>query len=594
MESVDGIIRLIVDNIPDSICVIGHDGEILLVNRTWTEFAKNHGNASPAALGPGANYLTVCAEANGPYAEGAEETLAGLQGVLDGSQLCFTRTYACVTSTDERWFELHATPLTGSTPSRLLIIHRDITQTVNAERALRASESRYRQIMETSREGIWAMDESHRTTLINSRMAQMLGYEVDQVVGLPVETFMLPEDLPVHSNRMRERRAGSGGTYEHRFRRKDGSILITRVSATSLTDAHGAFAGSFAMFTDITDQKEAERSLVEIQEQLRTFFNNAALGMGILDAKGKPLSVNPLLAELAQLPLIAAMRPENGRSTLFTDPVLQERITTVASTRQPMTDLRITATGRTESEARHFDVSLFPIAPPASPTLNIGIITVETTTSVRASERIEQSLREKEILLKEVHHRVKNNMQVISSLLNMQGRSLQDPVASQAFDECRHRVRSMALVHERLYSAADLGRIDFGDYARFLVAQLGLSYKATNVRIATQCERMLFGITTAIPAGLILNELSSNAFKYAFPEERQGMLTVTVRPENGSCFLRIEDDGVGIPAGVSTDNPSSLGLQLVRALVLQLEGTIEFRGDHGTQITLLFPLELAG
>ena len=587
----DAIIHQIVDTIPDTLCVIDHEGVILLVNRAWREFCSANGGSAAGDCGPGANYLTVCACATGPLTDGSLETLAGLKAVISGEQDRFVRRYACPTPADERWFELHASPMPGSGPRRLLIIHRNITQTVKAERALRASEERYRQIMETSGEGIWGMDGQHRTTIVNARMARMLGYGPEEIIGMPVEAFMFPEDLPAHSKRMQARHGGAGDTYEHRFRRKNGSTLSTRVSATALTDQNGQFIGSFAMFSDITDQRRVELSLVEIQEQIRTFFAHASIGMGILDHQGQPLSLNPVLTELATVPLVAAHAPGNGGDTLLSDATLKLPITGVAETREPLTDLQLSAIAREESDSRHFTISLFPLVTPGSATVNVGIILMETTASVRDGERIRQSLREKEILLKEVHHRVKNNMQVISSLLNMQGKTLRDPAATQAFDECRQRVRSMSLVHERLYNSADLGQIDFGDYSRFLISQLALTYSSSNIRVVTHCDRILFGITTAIPAGLILNELVSNVFKYAFPDGRPGRLSLVIRAEGPECVLQVEDDGIGIPASVSINEPTTLGLQLVKALSPQLDGTLEFTIGKGTLARLRFPLE---
>lgn len=586
----DAMLHLIVDTIPDSICVTDSEGVITLVNAAWKKFSDENGGAAARATGVGTNYFTVCASASGPYAEGAAQVLAGLQAVVNGEQGSFTKTYACMTPSEERWFEIHAIRLPTGPPLQMLIIHRDITNVIRTERALFASEERYRQIMETSGEGVWAMDGMHRTTVINNRMLDMLGYDREDVVGRPVEAFMFPEDLPDHSQRMRERHGGSGGTYEHRFKRRDGSVLSTRVSATSLTTAGGTFGGSFAMFTDITDQKRAELSLVQIQEQLRTFFRHAPVGMGILDGKGHPVSLNPTLTEFAAIPLVAAFQRGHEGVTFLDDPGLKDQIARAVATRETPGEFTITVTGTNHVDSRTFSVSVFPFVTPATPVITIGIIAVETTASVQAAEHIQRSLHEKDTLLKEIHHRVKNNLQVISSLLSMQGKTLSDPTAAMAFEECRHRVRSMALVHERLYGSADLGQIDFGDYARFLVSQLALTYRASNVRIVTQCEHLLFDITMAIPAGLILNELVSNVFKYAFPEGRPGALTLTIRADAGSCTLQVEDDGVGIPPSVSTDQPLTLGLQLVRALAQQLDGTVEFHSTGGTSIRLQFPL----
>ena len=209
----------------------------------------------------------------------------------------------------------------------------------------------------------------------------------------------------------------------------------------------------------------------------------------------------------------------------------------------------------------------------------------------RAEEALKASLHEKEVLLKEIHHRVKNNMQVISSLLSLQSRHLEDPKAIGMFKDCQHRIRSMALVHEKLYQSKDLSRIDFGQYLQNLVVYLVHSYQIDSGRVQLKIDvgDAALDISTAIPCGLIVNELVTNAMKHAFPGGRKGEVRVVLRPgADGRFTLTVGDNGVGIPAGVDFRTTDTLGMQLVTMLVDQLNGAIELASKPGTVFRISF------
>jgi two-component sensor histidine kinase len=209
----------------------------------------------------------------------------------------------------------------------------------------------------------------------------------------------------------------------------------------------------------------------------------------------------------------------------------------------------------------------------------------------RAEKQLTASLREKEVLLQEIHHRVKNNLQVMSSLLYLQSRKAREPDTHGMLMESRNRIRSMALVHEKLYQTADLSRINFAQYIRSLVNYL-LSVYGVNpdrVRFKANVEDVFLSIDTAVPCGLIVNELVSNSLKHAFPEHREGEIRIDLRPEaNGQFVLIISDNGVGLPEELDYHGQESLGLQLINTLVDQLEGTIQVGGHAGTTITVTF------
>ena len=209
----------------------------------------------------------------------------------------------------------------------------------------------------------------------------------------------------------------------------------------------------------------------------------------------------------------------------------------------------------------------------------------------RAEKLLESSLHEKEVLLKEIHHRVKNNLQVIQSMLKLQANQVKDPAVMVALKDSQNRVQSMALIHEKLYQSVNLANIDFAEYIQSLISFLNRSYNSSQkqVNLRVQAEPLSLYIDMAVPCGLIVNELVSNALKHAFPDGNGGEVAIQLKAEeNGRVELVVSDNGVGIPEGVDIWNSPSLGLQLVNALVNQLDGDLQFDSSQGTRFTISF------
>lgn len=203
---------------------------------------------------------------------------------------------------------------------------------------------------------------------------------------------------------------------------------------------------------------------------------------------------------------------------------------------------------------------------------------------------ISKSLEERESLLKEIHHRVKNNLQVIASLLYLQSGKFEDESVKRVLEEGQGRVRSMALIHQKLYENEDLKSIPFEEYLRELVAEIKSSFgkDMEKVRLEVNAKNIFFDVDTAVPLGLIINELATNSFKYAFLNQQEGSFSIYLIEEDGEYLLRIKDDGVGIPEEIDLRKTKSLGLRLVRVLSQQLEGEYQFNGQQGTSFELRF------
>lgn len=232
-------------------------------------------------------------------------------------------------------------------------------------------------------------------------------------------------------------------------------------------------------------------------------------------------------------------------------------------------------------------------------TRTINDLLIKFTRSIdehrEAENKIKSSLNEKEVLLGEIHHRVKNNMQVISSLLSLQSDQIKDSHYAEKFNDSRHRIKSMALVHEKLYRSDDMASIDFRDYVTTLAQRLFLFYEKNSDKISLhiQIEDVSLGIDTAIPCGLIINELLTNALKHAFPDNRKGEITVIFNKNSSNIEkgydLVVRDDGVGLPEGLNVRETESLGLQLIITLIEhQLQGTLEVDSRDGTAFHMSF------
>lgn len=207
-----------------------------------------------------------------------------------------------------------------------------------------------------------------------------------------------------------------------------------------------------------------------------------------------------------------------------------------------------------------------------------------------AEQRITASLKEKEVLLREIHHRVKNNMQIISSLLRLQAEKVKDKNVRESFQISQNRIRSMALIHEELYRSTDLAHINIYHYIHKLVPQLFSSYGISKKRIYLEIDidNIPLNINQAIPCGLIINELVSNSLKHGFPNGRSGMITIIMKKLKKSKRLIIKDNGIGFPNDKKLNKYESLGLQIVRDLVRQLEGTITLNKKAGTEFIIRF------
>jgi PAS domain S-box-containing protein len=214
-----------------------------------------------------------------------------------------------------------------------------------------------------------------------------------------------------------------------------------------------------------------------------------------------------------------------------------------------------------------------------------------TAALISANAALEAALQQKDMLLKEIHHRVKNNLQIVSSLLSLQSGYNPDPCVKEIFADSQQRIQSMALIHEILYQSRNLGMINVADYLRTLAAHLVRSYLTddTQITLTLNVDQVLLDVDTAIPCGLLLNELISNCLKHAFPDHQKGKVSIALHADpSDQVTLTVRDDGIGFPADIDFRNSNTLGLQLVTGLVEQLQGKITMARDTGCAFTITF------
>jgi PAS domain S-box-containing protein len=446
-------------------------------------------------------------------------------------------------------------------------------------------QAKFAAVVETAADGIITVDESGNIESFNTAAEQIFRYTPEEVIRKSINVLLPPPreigGLPLSESLD----SVIGVRHELTGRRKDGSVFPMEFNVGEVRlGVRRIFTGTLR---DITERKQAEETLFLLASIVAS-SHDAIIGISLdgtilnwnsgaervfgytaTEARGQPynfLLPPDRLGEMGEL----LERLKRG-----------ERIEQYE-------------TARVRKDDKQIDVSLTlsPVKDASGRTTAASIVVRDVTEHKAAEEQIRSSLKEKEVLLKEIHHRVKNNLQIISSLLNLQSGYIQDARALEVFKEGQSRVRSMALIHEKLYQSKDLARVDFSEYVRNLTAYLFRSYEMNSGRVGLtiQAEDVMLAVDAAIPCGLIINELVSNSLKHAFAGGRSGEISITLRPENeGRLTLVVADNGGGLPADLDPRNSSSLGLQLVNTLARQLGGSIEITNGSGAEFKITFP-----
>jgi two-component sensor histidine kinase len=334
-----------------------------------------------------------------------------------------------------------------------------------------------------------------------------------------------------------------------------------------------------------------EQALRGNQQQAIQIINQMPFPVEVCDPQGATMMVNKSFLDTFEVPPAGRTMEylaKHGFAAVLEKIHAEKKATTIELTVEPGDLAR---TFGAQERPVMFETTLYPVLSPHGEVQQIVALWKDVTVQSQTESQMIMSLQEKEMLLKEIHHRVKNNLQVICSLLSLQGGAAREPEVRKLFDETLDRVRSMASIHQMLYHSTDMARVDFSRYINTLADQLFSSYSTTAERIELkiEAEPVSLGINLGIPCGLLINELMTNSLKHAFPGGRAGTITVSVSEmQDHSIRLSVSDDGIGLPPDLDVENAETLGLQLVMTLVGQLNGTLEVRRERGTEFVVLF------
>ena len=493
--------------------------------------------------------------------------------------------------------------LSDGSPGNATIIT-DITELRSVEDALHIKEF----AIESSINAIALADLSGNINYINPSFLSIWGYKDPQeILGRSMfSLWIVPDEAQQIADRLLEKGTWSG---EITGQRKDGTPIQVQLLANLIRNTYGSSVAIMGSFLDITEHKLGEEALKESEEKYRTLVEKAneaiiiiqdgivvfanqrmsdLLGVPVGDLKGRPFIdfIWPDDREMVMKNYKMRVAGENiAEAYDFRIIGAGGRLTWIL-----LSEAEIQWKGKQATLTMLTDITERKKAEEALQTLTVELesrvlqrtaeLEQEIVQRKNAEATIISSLHEKEILLDEIHHRVKHNLQIITSLIRLQ-KNQNNPDSINALE---NRIRSIALVHERLYSSEDFTSIDFANYTRSLATSLIHAYAINpdRIRMVIDFKDVSLDIKRAIPMGLIMNELVANALKHAFPGDRNGEITITGRCTPTGIVLSVQDNGVGLPDGMDWRNTPTLGLQLVIKLIQQVDGSIEKKRTIGT------------
>ncbi|MBN2411762.1 PAS domain S-box protein [candidate division KSB1 bacterium] len=471
---------------------------------------------------------------------------------------------------------------TKASPLFLIGDIEDITERKKAEEALRDSEEKFRTIVSNAQAVIFVVDREGTFLLSEGRGLTALGLKPGQVVGL--SAFDLYKDYPKIKNGIKKALAGTFHTKEI----KVGDMYFDTFYSP-YKNADNEIIGVIGMSIDITERKLAEDALKKSEEKYRDLFEKSIDAICIVNKNGNFIDINKATetltgysrAELMKKQVMELVHPDDReKSSEFFEKLYNE------GSYQDYESRIITRNG----DLKYIHVNANLIYDKNDQIVGSRDIIRDITSRKQAENKVLKSLREKELLLKEIHHRVKNNLQIIISLLNLQASRIQDEQTLKAYQESKNRIYAMALVHEKLYQTADFSEIHFKGYIESMIRELYIVYKTSSlVSIDLQIDDISISIDKAIPCGLIINEILTNSLKHAFPNGRKGNIVISfTRLRNQWYELNIKDNGIGIPKNINIRETNSLGLQLIRILTQQIDGSVTIERDKGTAFNITF------
>lgn len=483
---------------------------------------------------------------------------------------------------------------------RVVGLGEDVTEVAAALEALQASEAKYRNLFENTPVPMFRSSlQGDRPFLdVNRRFCELFEGSREELLQTPAATLWThPDDRAQMARQIAETGAVS---YEIKATTLKGNARNVWGYAV-LYPEHGYLEGALL---DLTERRKAERALVDSEARYRSVVQTMSDGIVVHAACGRIVTTNAaaerilgLSAEqiMGRASLDPRWRTVHEDGTPF--PVEEHPGWVTLRTGQPLSGVTM-GVHKPCGALTWLSVSSQCITAVGGEGAYAVVASFTDITEKRlADEKLRSSLREKEVMLREIHHRVKNNLQIVSSLLYLQSRRVEDPVLTELLRESQSRVTSMALIHQMLYESPELASIPFAAYASNLARRLVASYGVSGDRVAVQVctDGVMLSLGTAVPCGLILNELVSNAVKHAFGPADRGTIQLLIERREGHYRVEVSDDGRGLPEDFEARARLSLGTKLVDRLVDQLAGQLERTSSTGgTRYVITFPVEEPG
>ncbi len=525
----------------------------------------------------------------------------------------------------EIWLYTAMRSLAGDTEGSVVITGflQEITERKAMVSTLKESENLFRKIFENTAAGIVTTDLNGNVLEINEEMCEILGYQRDELKGKNVQTITHLRDVKKEMALAQELMRGEKEyiRLDKRYIHKSGAIVYARLSLSLIRDEGNRPLYAIGLVQDVTEQRKAQNRLKHYQQRLEQLVQERTASLE-REVAERRTTEERLLRSRKQLRMLLDFAPfgahlysyekddrlvltgfsQSANRILQTDhtallgKTLEEMFPAACTTKLPEICRRIASSGEpffsAEVECHHdlmdgiYDIQVIQAAPAQA-----VVFFSDITQRKKARERVEQSLREKEVLLRELYHRTKNNMQVIGSMLDLQAAYSPQEGLQGIFQEIENRIVAMALVHQKLYQSQDLSRIDLGEYIAEVAGNLQKTYVSAKQSIEIRFSMMpvYVLIDIAIPCGLVLNEIITNALKHAFPNDRNGSVEVQLRRRWDYVIIRVCDNGIGIQQSTAVDD-GGLGMQLVRSIVQnQLKGRVRIDiCDPGTRVSIMF------
>ena len=637
----------ILNALPAHVALLDAQGFIISVNDAWRRFGAANALKTPAH-GCGLNYLGICDAATGDNSEGAHEVAEGIRSVLAGREGSFSIEYPGHSPTEKRWFLLTVTPLANDHAKGAVAMHLDITKRKASEEDIEFKNTILKTQQEASPDGILTVDENEKIISYNQPFTDLWRLSPQVVsAGLDAPVLKAVADQVEESGAFVSR---VQYLYQHRddksheeLRLKDGRI-IDRYSAP-VTGRDRRYYGRVWYFRDITGRKAAEQKIVHLSrvhamlsgintlivrvrdrdelfaEACRIAVEAGGFRMSLIAmVDARDMKIVPVAWAGKDEALLSAVRKLLSEAELAPSTMVAQAIRKKEAivSNDSQKDARVLL-GKSYTESAVRSIAILPLIVAAEAVgvlalyssevgffraeemkllteladdiaFSLGIIRARAERE-KADEALRASLNEKEALLKEVHHRVKNNMQVITSLLRLESNRIDHPVTRSVLKDMQNRIQAMAALHEAVYRSGNFSQVDLATYLKHLTGQLGRSMVATPGQISFRLDLLSVGLDLdqAIPCGLIVNELVSNALKHGFPGGRPGEVRIEVgRVDEEQLRLRITDSGIGISSDFEAIRAKSLGLQLVSDLARQLGGSLRVGPGPAAEFEVVF------